>query len=48
LLDEYGLDAKSLVAAVGALMGRDLRVTDADIAAARAQNTASDAKAEAL
>ncbi|KEO90108.1 transketolase [Erythrobacter longus] len=48
LLDEYGLDAKALVAAVGTLMGRELKVTDADIAATRQDSAASDAKAEAL
>lgn len=47
LLDEYGLDAKALVAAVGRLMGRELAVTDADIEAARGE-VAADSKAEAL
>lgn len=48
LLDEYGLDAKALVRAVGDLVGKPLNVTDADIAAVRAESSNVDAKAEAL
>ena len=48
LLDEYGLDAKALVSAVGRLVGKPLNVTDADIYAARGESTDADAKAEAL
>lgn len=47
LLDEYGLDAKALVAAVGTLVGRELKVSDADIDSVRAEG-AADSKAEAL
>ena len=48
LLDEYGLDAKSLVSAVGRLIGKPLSVTDADINAARGESQDADSKAEAL
>ena len=48
LLDEYGLDAKSLVSAVGRLIGKPLSVTDDDINAARGESQDADSKAEAL
>ena len=48
LMDEYGLDAKSLVSAVGRLIGKPLSVTDDDINAARGESQDADAKAEAL
>lgn len=48
LLDEYGLDAKALVKAVGELVGKPLLVTDDDINDARGESTDADTKAEAL
>ena len=47
LMDEYGLDAKALVRAVGELMGRDIAVPDRSMVPLRVE-IATDAKAEAL
>ena len=48
LLDEYGLDAKALVRAVGTLVGSSFEVSEAELTATRIESGATDAKAEAL
>jgi transketolase len=48
LARRYGMDALALVQAVGQLLGRDLKVTEADLQAVRFDSVHSSAKAEAL
>lgn len=48
LLKEYGLDALALVRAIESELGRDLGLTEADLAATRVETTASRVNAEAL
>lgn len=48
LMKEYGLDAISLVHAIEKLIGKQLNITDEDLAQVRLEATHSEAKAEAL
>ncbi|MHB1109809.1 MAG: transketolase family protein [Devosia sp.] len=48
LMKKYGLDAGALVAAIGELLGQDLRVEDAEFEATRLDTVHSAQKAEAL
>jgi transketolase len=48
LMREYGLDAMALVQKVELLLGRDLKITSADLAAIRLEAVHSEAKVEAL
>ena len=48
LMSEYGLDAKSLVTIAEALLGKDLKIAESDLAQSRSTSVHSGAKVEAL